>query len=152
MRIQALTGKALSFAVLAIGALLPLASWADDANAPLNVAKEGIFTPAYLLQSFGGLVIVIALILVLAMVFRRFGDAGLGTPGNMKVLGGISVGQRERLVLVQIGSKQLLVGVAPGNVSQVMVFDEPLDNTSNQPMNMNPLLKRCLNDEKPEAQ
>ncbi|MDG1113379.1 MAG: flagellar biosynthetic protein FliO [Pseudomonadales bacterium] len=152
MRIQALTGKALSLAVLALGALLPLASWADDASAPLNVAKEGIFTPAYLLQSFGGLVIVIALILVLAMLFRRFGDAGLGTPGNMKVLGGISVGQRERLVLVQIGSKQLLVGVAPGNVSQVMVFDEPLDNTLNQPMTMNPLLKRFLKDEKPEAQ
>ena len=73
MRIQALTRKALSCAALALGALLPLASWADDASAPLNVAKEGIFTPAYLLQSFGGLVIVIALILVLAMVFRRFG-------------------------------------------------------------------------------
>ena len=152
MRIQALTRKALSFAALAQSALLPLASWADDASAPLNVAKEGIFTPAYLLQSFGGLVIVIALILVLAMVFRRFGDAGLGTPGNMKVLGGISVGQRERLVLVQIGSKQLLVGVAPGSVNQVMVFDEPLDNTTNEPMNLNPLLKRFLSTEKPEAQ
>ena len=151
MRIQALTRKALSCAALALVALLPLGSWADDASAPLNVAKEGIFTPAYLLQSFGGLVIVIALILVLAMVFRRFGDAGLGTPGNMKVLGGISVGQRERLVLVQIGSKQLLVGVAPGSVNHVMVF-EPLDNTTNEPLNLNPLLKRFLNTEKPEAQ
>ena len=151
MRIQAFTRKALSFAACALVALLPLASWADDASAPLTVAKEGIFTPAYLLQSFGGLVIVIALILVLAMVFRRFGDAGLGTPGSMKVLGGISVGQRERLVLVQIGSK-LLVGVAPGSVNQVMVFDEPLDNTTSEPMNLNPLLKRFLNTERPEAQ
>jgi flagellar protein FliO/FliZ len=95
---------------------------------------------------------VIALILVLAMLFRRFGDAGLGTPGNMKVLGGISVGQRERLVLVQVGSKQLLVGVAPGNVSQVMVFDEPLENTANEPVMMNPLLKRFLKTDKTEAQ
>ena len=133
-------------------AVLPLNSWAEEASSPLNVAKEGIFTPAYLLQSFGGLVIVIALILILAMLFRRFGDAGLGTPGNMKVLGGISVGQRERLVLVQVGSKQLLVGVAPGNVSQVMVFDEPLENTANQPVLMNPLLKRFLKADKTEAQ
>ena len=152
MRIQALTRKAFSFATFAVCVFLPLAGWAEDASQPLDVAKEGIFTPAYLLQSFGGLVIVIALILVLAMLFRRFGDAGLGTPGNMKVLGGISVGQRERLVLVQVGSKQLLVGVAPGNVSQVMVFDEPLENTTNEPMNMNPLLKRFLNSEKPGAQ
>lgn len=152
MRIQAVTQAARAVAVFALAALLPLTSWAEDATPPLAVAKEGIFTPAYLMQSFGGLVIVIALILVLAMVFRRFGDAGLGTPGNLKVLGGISVGQRERLVLVQVGSKQLLVGVAPGNVSQIMVFDEPLDNTANQPIMMNPLLKRFLNTEKPETQ
>ena len=49
MRIQVLTRKALSFAAFALGALLPLTSWADDASAPLNVAKEGIFTTAYLL-------------------------------------------------------------------------------------------------------
>ncbi len=46
MRIQALTRKARCLAAFALGALLPLASWADDASAPLNVAKEGIFTPA----------------------------------------------------------------------------------------------------------
>jgi flagellar protein FliO/FliZ len=47
----------------------------------------------------------------------------------MKVLGGLSVGQRERLVLVQVGDKQILVGVAPGSVQHVMAFDEPLANT-----------------------
>ena len=152
MPMQTIISKARQFAGLGFAAMLPRVSWAEDASTPLNVAKEGVFTPAYLLQSFGGLVIVIALILVLAMLFRRFGDAGLGTPGNMKVLGGISVGQRERLVLVQVGSKQLLVGVAPGNVSQVMVFDEPLENTANEPVMMNPLLKRFLKTDKTETQ
>ena len=152
MPMQTIISKARQFAGLGFAAMLPRVSWAEDVSTPLNVAKEGVFTPAYLLQSFGGLVIVIALILVLAMLFRRFGDAGLGTPGNMKVLGGISVGQRERLVLVQVGSKQLLVGVAPGNVSQVMVFDEPLDNTANEPVMMNPLLKRFLKTDKTETQ
>ena len=140
---QAIISKARQFAGLGFAAMLPRLGWAEDASTPLNVAKEGVFTPAYLLQSFGGLVIVIALILVLAMLFRRFGDAGLG---------GISVGQRERLVLVQVGSKQLLVGVAPGNVSQVMVFDEPLENTANEPVIMNSLLKRFLKTDKTEAQ
>ena len=152
MPIQAIISKGIVSGAFGLMAVLPLNSWAEEASSPLNVAKEGIFTPAYLLQSFGGLVIVIALILILAMLFRRFGNAGLGTPGNMKVLGGISVGQRERLVLVQVGSKQLLVGVAPGNVSQVMVFDEPLENTANQPVLMNPLLKRFLKADKTEAQ
>jgi len=111
-------------------ALFAVSASAESAAAPIDTAKEGIFTPAYLLQSFVGLIIVIGLILILAMLFRRFGDTGMGAPGNMKVLGGLSVGQRERLVLVQVGTKQLLVGVSPGSVNQLMVFDEPLANTA----------------------
>ena len=120
-------------------------SFADEASAPLDVAKEGIFTPAYLMQSFAGLVIVIGLILILAMLFRRFGDQGLGAPGNMRVIGGLNVGQRERLVLVQVGEKQILLGVAPGSVRSVMAFDEPLENTSAQSGQTGSLLNRIIN-------
>jgi len=115
---------------LAIALALFAVSAGAESAAPIDTAREGIFTPAYLLQSFVGLIIVIGLILILAMLFRRFGDTGMGAPGNMKVLGGLSVGQRERLVLVQVGTKQLLVGVSPGSVNQLMVFDEPLANTA----------------------
>ena len=120
-------------------------SFADEASAPLDVAKEGIFTPAYLMQSFAGLVIVIGLILILAMLFRRFGDQGRGAPGNMRVIGGLNVGQRERLVLVQVGEKQILLGVAPGSVRSVMAFDEPLENTSAQSGQTGSLLNRIIN-------
>ncbi|MGB1189004.1 MAG: flagellar biosynthetic protein FliO [Pseudomonadales bacterium] len=118
---------------------------ADEASAPLDVAKEGIFTPAYLMQSFAGLVVVIGLILILAMLFRRFGDQGLGAPGNMRVIGGLNVGQRERLVLVQVGEKQILLGVAPGSVHSVMTFDEPLENTQAPSSQPNALLNRIIN-------
>ncbi|MCH1556928.1 MAG: flagellar biosynthetic protein FliO [Pseudomonadales bacterium] len=133
-------------ALLAV-TLISVSNWsfADEASAPLDVAKEGIFTPAYLMQSFAGLVIVIGLILILAMLFRRFGDQGLGTPGNMRVIGGLNVGQRERLVLVQVGEKQILLGVAPGSVRSVMAFDEPLENTSAQPGQTGSLLNRIIN-------
>ena len=127
--------------------LISVSNWsfADESSAPLDVAKEGIFTPAYLMQSFAGLVIVIGLILILAMLFRRFGDQGLGTPGNMRVIGGLNVGQRERLVLVQVGEKQILLGVAPGSVRSVMAFDEPLENTSAQSGQTGSLLNRIIN-------
>jgi flagellar protein FliO/FliZ len=97
------------------------------------------------MQSFAGLVIVIGLILILAMLFRRFGDQGLGAPGNMRVIGGLNVGQRERLVLVQVGEKQILLGVAPGSVRSVMAFDEPLENTSAQSGQTGSLLNRIIN-------
>lgn len=120
-------------------------AFADEASAPLDVAKQGIFTPAYLMQSFAGLVVVIGLILILAMLFRRFGDQGLGAPGNMRVIGGLNVGQRERLVLVQVGEKQILLGVAPGSIHSVMTFDEPLENTQAPSNQTNALLSRIIN-------
>ncbi|MDH5765670.1 MAG: flagellar biosynthetic protein FliO, partial [Gammaproteobacteria bacterium] len=36
---------------------------------------------------------------------------------DMKILGGLSLGTRERAVLVQVDNQRLLLGVAPGRVS-----------------------------------
>lgn len=127
--------------------LVSISNWtiADEAGAPLDVAKDGIFTPAYLMQSFFGLVVVIGLILVLAMLFRRFGDQGLGAPGNMRVIGGLSVGQRERLILVQVGEKQILLGVAPGSIHSVMAFDEPLEDSKASSDQTDSIFNRLIN-------
>jgi flagellar protein FliO/FliZ len=74
-----------------------------------------------------GLGIVVALIYMLAFFARRLN--GVAYPGKvpMKILGGVSLGQRERAVLVEVGGKHLLLGIAPGRVNTLHVFDEPLD-------------------------
>ncbi|WP_172600428.1 FliO/MopB family protein [Sulfurivermis fontis] len=46
------------------------------------------------------------------------------------MLGGVPVGQRERVVLIQVGNKQLLLGVAPGRVQTLHVLDEPINVTA----------------------
>ena len=66
------------------------------------------------LQMFFGLFIVVGLIVGMAWFMRRMSNMSGMATGNLKVLGGVSVGQRERIVLVQAGDTQLLVGVAPG--------------------------------------
>jgi Flagellar biogenesis protein len=43
----------------------------------------------------------------------------------MRVLGGVAVGPRERLLLVEIGETWLVVGVAPGRVSAVHAMPRP---------------------------
>jgi len=78
------------------------------------------------LQMFFGLFIVIALIVGMAWFMRRMSNMGGMAAGNLKVLGGISVGQRERVVLIQAGETQLLVGVAPGEIRTLHVMDEPI--------------------------
>ncbi len=42
----------------------------------------------------------------------------------VKMVAGISVGQKERVVLLQVGERQILVGVAPGNVNMLHVLEE----------------------------
>lgn len=81
------------------------------------------------LQMFFGLFIVIALIVGMAWFMRRMSSMGGMAAGNLKVLGGISVGQRERVVLIQAGETQLLVGVAPGEIRTLHVMDEPISTT-----------------------
>lgn len=79
-------------------------------------------------QMFFGLFIVVALIFGMAWFMRRMGSMNGMAAGNLKVLGGISVGQRERIVLVQAGETQLVVGVAPGEIRTLHVMDEAIVN------------------------
>jgi flagellar protein FliO/FliZ len=46
--------------------------------------------------------------------------------GSMRVISSVGVGQRERVVLLQVGEEQILVGVGPGNVRKIHAFDEPV--------------------------
>jgi len=50
--------------------------------------------------------------------------------GNLRALESIAIGMKERVVLVQAGEKQLLIGVAPGNVRTLHVFDEAIAPTT----------------------
>jgi flagellar protein FliO/FliZ len=111
---------------LVLGYPLIVTAAETNSNESLQMPGQDFFTPAYLGQLFAGLIVVIGLILVLAFLFRKLSDSGEGIPGNMKVLAGLAVGTRERLVLVQVGKQQLLVGVAPGSVNAIAAFDEPV--------------------------
>ena len=76
------------------------------------------------LQVFVALLVVVGLILATAWMFRRLSGGSFNRNGALKVLAGIHVGQRERVVLVQAGEVQLLLGVAHGEVRTLHVFDK----------------------------
>lgn len=77
-------------------------------------------------QMFLGLLFVVGIIFGLAWFIRRMGTFQQASHGALRILGGLSVGQRERIVLVQVGDKQLLLGLAPGNIRTLHVLDEPI--------------------------
>jgi len=88
---------------------------------PLVTSPIGV--GSFLHMAFG-LLIVIGAILVMTWLIRRMGYVPGRVTGAMKILGGISLGQRERVVLMQVGEQQLVVGIAPGNIRTLLVLDK----------------------------
>ena len=69
------------------------------------------------------LAVVIAMILGAAWLARRYGGASmLGGSTRMRTLAMLHVGQRERVVLLEVQGVQLLLGVAAGSVRRLHSF------------------------------
>jgi flagellar biosynthetic protein FliO len=69
-----------------------------------------------------GLILVLGLIAALAWALKKLNHAKIGNQSVAKIVGGVSVGTRERLVVVEIGGHWVVVGVAAGHVSSVANF------------------------------
>jgi flagellar protein FliO/FliZ len=76
-----------------------------------------------------GLLVVVALIVAMSWVMRRLGGLPGTGAGSLRILGGLSMGTRERVVLIQVGDQQLLLGVAPGRVQTLHVLEHPIPTT-----------------------
>lgn len=106
-------------------ALWTLPVWGADIGRPAPAPAEPVGA-ASLLQVVLALMLVLGLIVGMAWLMRRMGGLTQVGGGVVRVLGGVPVGQRERVVLIQVGGKQLLLGVAPGRVQTLHVLDEPI--------------------------
>lgn len=94
---------------------------------PISVAPSGS-----LIQVTLGLLAVLAAIVIGAWLVRRLGHYPATPASDLKVLGGLSMGPRERVVLIQVGKEQVLIGVAPGRVQKIHVLDEPVEQIRNE--------------------
>ncbi len=108
-------------AFLFLSLTLPTVALAAGDKAPADPVGAG-----GILQVFIALVFVLALIVGLAFLLRRFSTVQPGAAGAIRVLGGVALGQRERAVLVQVGETQLLIGIAPGEIRTLHVLDKPV--------------------------
>ena len=101
-----------------------------ETTAPLVNAASPIGNSAYLGQVMFGLLVVLAAIFAIAWLLRRFGQGSFMANNNMRVLASLALGTRERAVMIEVGEQQILLGVAPGRVSTLHVFDEPVIETN----------------------
>jgi len=120
----------------AVTQVMALAAFAADAApshpfaAPQAVTAPTAPTAGGLAQVTFALLIVLVAIFAVAWIARRMrGFSNRVAGGSIDVLADIPLGQKERAVLLKVGPKQILLGVAPGRVNTLHVLEEPLELT-----------------------
>ncbi|WP_398351595.1 MULTISPECIES: flagellar biosynthetic protein FliO [Shewanella] len=80
---------------------------------------------ATMTNMLGGLLVVIALIFLLAYLVKRL-KLVPSSHGVLKTLAVTPLGQREKMVLVEVDGQQYLLGVTPQQVSLIDKLDTPI--------------------------
>nr|WP_256356627.1 flagellar biosynthetic protein FliO [Pseudomonas sp. PDM32] len=115
----------MSFSVLAAE---PVATAAAAAAPAVSSGVGGQLT-----QLVFGLLLVLGLIFLLAWLLRRVQQAGPAGKGQViEIVGSRALGPRDRLMLVQVGNEQILLGLSPGSITALHVLKEPVQVPSTE--------------------
>lgn len=76
------------------------------------------------LQMLFGLMAVLGVIIGLAWLARRLNMGMTGSATNMRVMGALSVGAKEKILLVDIDNQRLLLGVTPQQITVLKEMGE----------------------------
>jgi len=71
-----------------------------------------------------GLIIVIALFFACIWLMRKMGALPENSKQKMRVIAGLSLGGREKVILLEVGEKQLVLGVSPGGINNLLVLED----------------------------
>lgn len=101
--------------------LLPVAVLAEQA------APQGFDGFSDWLAVLLSLVVVLAVVFAVAWGMRRMqGLAGMRN-AHMKVIAQMALSTRERLVIVEVGGEQILLGVGPGVIRKLHKLEDPIN-------------------------
>lgn len=111
--------------------LLPASLFAQESN-PAKTATATIepMSSSYLLKLTGGLILVVAVIFLLAWLVKKMKLTPQGQTGLIKVVAGLNLGARERVVLLEVGGEQILVGLCPGRMDKLHTLTTAVDTDS----------------------
>lgn len=108
----------------------PALAFAMDGTRPAYVPPPPAVSSGSIVQIILSLLLVLAAIVLVAWLLKRMNLAQQGTAGHLKVIGGVAIGQRERVVLVEIDETWLVVGVGPGQIRTLHTLPKPADGDS----------------------
>ncbi|WP_191833306.1 flagellar biosynthetic protein FliO [Pseudomonas fluorescens] len=96
-------------------------------SAAVVAPSGGANAAGQLTQLVLGLLLVLGLIFLLAWLLRRVQNAAPGSGQVIEILGSRNLGPRDRLLLIQVGKEQILIGHTPGSIEALHVLAEPVE-------------------------
>ena len=104
-------------AALAAAVSSSLALAADPARPTYVPPPAAAMSSGSVLQVVLSLLLVLAAVVLVGWILKRINLPQQGAGNALRVISGVAVGQRERIVLVEVNDTWLVVGVAPGQVN-----------------------------------
>jgi flagellar protein FliO/FliZ len=105
-----------------------------DVVAPAPAARPAAPAPmatgsatGSLLQTMFALIVVLLLLAGLAWFLKRYGPKVSGGTANLRIVGALNLGGRERLLVVEVGDQWIVVGASPGRVNALATMPRQAD-------------------------
>ena len=83
-------------------------------ESPMNIS--------YVAQILLSFLFVISFIFLMAWLMRRSGRFSYGSGQIIKIISSMSLGMREKILVIEVGGENIVVGVAPGQIRTLHVL------------------------------
>ncbi|MGZ4968445.1 MAG: flagellar biosynthetic protein FliO [Methylobacter sp.] len=103
----------------------------QGADAPKQAVRT--ISSGDMLHWGAGLLIVLAIFFFCVWGMRKLSGTSVSGAEKMRVVDGLSLGMREKIILIQVGKKQLILGVTPGRIDALHVLEGD-DCLNNEPL------------------
>lgn len=93
-----------------------------------NSAPQSLSNPSSIVSIFLSLLLVVGVVFMLAFVMRRFNVTQSGT-ANLKVVASMMAGSKERVMVIDVGGEQHLLGVTAHNINHLAKLTNPISTS-----------------------
>ncbi|MEN9867567.1 MAG: hypothetical protein RL748_3157 [Pseudomonadota bacterium] len=113
------------------------ASLSASASKALISASTAVANPpatgiANLLQVISALILVVVIMLALAWALKNFGPKRLMGRVPVQVVGGVNLGGRERVLVIEVADQWIVIGTTPNQITTLATL--PAQSLTNQEM------------------
>jgi len=96
------------------------------------MAATGVSPTGSVLKMVLGLAVVLAVMALISWGVKRLMPGVAGQQSVVRIVGGASVGSRERVVVLEVAGRWIVVGVAPGQVNALANLEAGSGNSDQQ--------------------